>query len=338
MAVFMWPADFPSSEIAAYKLRQRLDMIRNYINVDVDNKLDFDFTDGQKLETKHVYKPDLYGSPSPRMEGVSSQVHFRRAENDYSKSAYFSGGTVGQRYVAIPGLCTRVKMAKPGWFHYRASFYGFEIGGASRAKVQWIYEVKTSSPSPVYGHERHEFGFEYTNAAKVKLFVNGVGQGSTERRIKTSAVKAADGRGLNVHGGHIFQCMISRHQHSVVWSGYLDAGVHDIGLCIQPIRNRTLYMMGEAYTHSSSSKRPRFPQHKHIYITARSMVTDVIYEDDEYDITHEADATEEYYDDRTYDDDALDDAGAVSSSPGAATAVTPTTVVGLGELEGPDYD
>ena len=41
------------------------------------------------VQSEQIYRPEFYGSPSPRMIGVSGQTHFRESNNDWSKGAVF---------------------------------------------------------------------------------------------------------------------------------------------------------------------------------------------------------------------------------------------------------
>tara|TARA_R100001082_G_scaffold62613_2_gene35087 strand:+ start:7084 stop:8013 length:930 start_codon:yes stop_codon:yes gene_type:complete len=303
-------------------LKQRLSLVQRFLNYDIDSIHDFNFDEGKALETKNIYKPDLFGSPSPRMEAVSSQVHFRRTENDYSQGVYFSTATVGRRYVAIPGLCTRIKVAKPGFVHFRCSFYAFETGGAARAKAEYKWIAKSETPAPKHPTDKTKYGLEYTTAAITKLFVNNKAIGSTARYIKAGQVRSIDQTGQNCFGGHILQTMLSRHQYSVVYRQYLDEGVHDIGICIKPNKHYTAFMMGNAYEHSGSSKA-RVYQQKHIYVLARSMVADFVYNDGDYDITIESSEDEEY---NTIEEDIGGDERIYESDETAPIDTVPSTI------------
>ena len=42
------------------------------------------------IDPKIIYRPEFYGSPSPRMMAVSGQTHWRETPNNWSKGSVFN--------------------------------------------------------------------------------------------------------------------------------------------------------------------------------------------------------------------------------------------------------
>jgi len=254
--------------------------MQKFINVGIDSATDLESGGFSAFETKHVYKPDLFGSPSPRMTTVSSQVHWRNVSNDWTSGVTMSAGNVGQDWIGVPGLCTRVKVTERAKCIFTASFYVFEMGGATEPKASWKYNLKTpggsSSTKDSADRERTSYGHEYHAAGYAALFIDGDRQSSTVRTIHTSNVLPTNRFGELVNNGHIMFQMISRHQQTISKKFTLGEGVHDIGIMCRPREIDNHKLFGEARDHNSMAS---CQEHKNIYFLARSMVADVIYDE-----------------------------------------------------------
>ena len=114
------------------------------------------FTGDGYIGKKHVLKPEFYGSPAPRMEGVSSQVHHRKTESSDRDAVVFSPSTTGGAYEVIPGTAARVKIRDRAHIYIKASFYCFELGGVQLAKASG--NTSTPPTPPLYGGQKQEAG------------------------------------------------------------------------------------------------------------------------------------------------------------------------------------
>ena len=214
------------------------------------------------LESRQVYRPEFYGSPSPRMMATSGQTHFREVQNDWSSGVVFNTELTGAGPVAVPNTATRIKLKHKATVNIMASFYMFEVGGVALAAS----EVDLDHPAhslPLGGgfanpeldaDETKQFrrGYESLRAGNCNLSINGAIIPSTKRRIYTSTVGpksnfnvdeipaaemfSLDGGGaeskrvLYQQRGFLFFPMIGRHQHNILLQTSLEPGVHDLGL------------------------------------------------------------------------------------------------------------
>ena len=284
------------SYIKSDQFHDRLNIIQKFINLGIDSSSDLESDGFNQFETKHVYKPDLFGSPSPKMTGVSSQVHWRNISNDWTTGVTMSGGSVGKTWVGVPGLCTRLKLTERAQCVFTSSFYVFELGGVSYPKSFWKYELKDKSKfglgawevdevdeddavslKSASDRERDAYGHEYSVAANVSLFINGQQQGSTNRRVHTSNVLPYGRYGEQTNNGWIMYQMISRHQQTISKRFTLEKGIHDVGIMCQPRQISHISLRGEAKTHNTQAACQK---RKNIYFLARSMVADVVYDSD----------------------------------------------------------
>ena len=260
-------------------LHDKLDVIQRFINIGIDSQSsNFAYGEQGVLESKHVYKPDLFGSPSPKVTNVSSQTHWRSVSNDWTQGVTFSAGSIGHDWVGVPGLCTRIKITEPARLHYSASFYVFEMGGATESKARWKYKIKNEGTTVTLSsssRDRTAFGHEYHAAGYIALSVNGAIQNSTMRTVYTSNVIPTEDNGNIENNGHIMFQMISRHQQSIVKRLKLNPGIHDIGIVCQPREVDLHRLFGKAREHS---REVYMQEHKNIFFLARSMVADLVYE------------------------------------------------------------
>tara|TARA_R100001163_G_scaffold53028_1_gene40398 strand:+ start:4989 stop:5954 length:966 start_codon:yes stop_codon:yes gene_type:complete len=299
--------------LKASHVNEASNAMQNYVNKGIGNhELDnaYDFEDNALdpyekkgwLKNKQIYRPEFYGSPSPRMMAVSGQTHYRETNNDWSTGAVFNVDMVGESKVGVPGACTRIKLRHQATVNIMCSFYMFEFGGVALAAS----EDNRSTESPyIYGRstirdpeseEQANKGYESLRAGKVFMQINGQHMQSTKRYIYTSAVGPKNvhsqqlGENLSyVQRGFIFLPMVGRHQHSIMVQYRLDAGVHDIGLVFEPGRPPVdeyrildrLFSTGSAaeeFRGSSPEAAPSFPKSKHIFFLARNLVVDCHYE------------------------------------------------------------
>ena len=236
------------------------------------------FTEEGFLSSRKIYRPEFYGSPSPRMMAVSGQTHFRETPWAWDQSVTFNPNVLGEGYVGIPGCTTTIKLRHEAIVNVMASFYCFEVGGVNK-----VFNKSTSNG-----------GYENKEAGSVRLSVSGSGRNSTYRKIFTSMVspsKYTREAGDSYHNrtaanGFLFHPMIGRHQHSITYQKRLDAGIHDIGLTFAS-NAQTSDMRWFRYAGSSSawygvsdSEIPEFPRNKYVFFQARNFIVDAYYLDD----------------------------------------------------------
>lgn len=234
------------------------------------------------LSADKIYKPEFYGSPSPRMMAVSGQTHFRELPDSWSDSELFHAELVGSNPVSIPNTATTIKLRQPAVVNIMCSFYCFEWGGVNEERNQTQSAIR-----------QQRFGYEARSAGNVFLSVSGDIEQSTQRKIFTSNVGPI-GHTFNVAtdelhdhivaNGFMFLPMIGRHQHFMFCQRQLKEGVHDIGLVFEPHRQTEKnYRMQIRYADTDNryglpeSDIPHFPYRKHIIFKARNLIVDAYY-------------------------------------------------------------
>ena len=262
------------------------------------------------VDSQHIFKPEFYGSPDPRMTAVSGATHFRETNSNLSEHALFNYELTGSTYAPVPGLCARIKLKHDSTVYINASFYAYEIGGIARTPSwQIALNKRDGSPSDVTPHE----GYLGRAAADFVLHINGNFKSGTKRRLFVSTLiphSACFGDtdswpygddGDNSFGsphsdfsttnqlndGQLFFNMLSRQQFAIVFAAQLPAGIHDMGIYCRPTANETYiehdkqYQAGrdDSYSHMLSygvehGDWPLYPGRKHIFVGARNFVVD----------------------------------------------------------------
>ena len=241
-------------------------------------------TDGY-IDKTNILKPEFYGSPAPRMEAVSSQVHYRSTGTAGRDSIVFSPSTTGGAYEAIPGTAARLKLRDSAEVYISASFYCFELGG-----VQWIKDIHRDS-SFAASVKKEDYGGQSKLSGRVALNIQGSKSfkndyiGSTIRRVYTSLVApygtARDKTGgpdINVaNKGRLHFHMLGRHQHSIIYRVSLDAGVYDIGLVFKCSDEPSKLNSTCSIRHDEDLGWGYVQQTKCVFFKARNMVIDAMY-------------------------------------------------------------
>ena len=240
------------------------------------------------LDSRLIYRPEFYGSPSPRMIAQTGQTHFRETPNDWSSGACFNHEISGTSPIAVPGTATTLKLRHKAVVNIMCSFYAFEFGGVYESEKFMLDEGGLSGN---YG------GYETNRAGSTFLSINGSKKASTESQIFTSFVgprrgyvdfdkiKLAPYRYTS--RGFIFLPMIGRHMHHFTYQQTLNEGVHDIGLVFEARQGTGTYSWISKYKHDKTSFRdyfnfpkdeePKFLTEKHVFFLARNLIVDAYY-------------------------------------------------------------
>lgn len=144
--------------ITAESVLDRLDGIEKFVNGGIEAS---DFSTDAWVQTEHIVKPEFYASADSRFQGVSSDVHYRRVPQSLQKFDLFTEDMGAGDYFPIPSLSTSFYCDRSAVLDVYASF--------------WVYEQG--------GEDTDDKGDDNTRAALVKLFVDGVKQDSTQRRV-----------------------------------------------------------------------------------------------------------------------------------------------------------
>ena len=229
------------------------------------------FTGDGYIGKKHILKPEFYGSPAPRMEGVSSQVHHRKTGSSDRDAVVFSPSTTGGAYEAIPGTAARVKIRDKAHIYVMASFYCFELGGVQFEKASG-----------------DTYGGQTQLAGTVALAIHGQDGmrtnylPSTKRHIRTNLIapKGSPVKGVRhlQNNGRLLFHMMGRNQHSIIYRARVNPGVYDIGLVFQCIDNPGS-KDSECSLRNETPGLNRVRQSKTVFFKTRNLVLDVQYVD-----------------------------------------------------------
>ena len=293
--------------------------IRQFVNFGISNKqlrdpqpynLDLSNTYSERgwVDSEHIFKPEFYGSPSPRMTAVSGATHFRETNSSLANNAVLSAELTGSTFTPSPGLCTRIKLPYVAMTYIHASFYAYELGGlATPATLAMVTDPSSTAMTL-------SAGYLGSVAAKFQLLINGNTKSGTTRDVHTSSLLPHAGcfgstdsfpfgddlsfgspsgdlsQNNQLNDGQIFFNMLSRQQFTIQFAAELQPGIHDIGIACKAIeqtegRSFVLqYQNGkdDSYMHMKyygveHGDWPTFPRRKHIFVGARNLVVDSYY-------------------------------------------------------------
>ena len=260
-----------------------------------DPKFYQNYTKSGWVDSKLIYRPEFYGSPSPRMMAVSGTTHFREKSNAIQDGVIFQADLMGKAFQGVPGCTTTLKLRHPAVVNVMASFYCYEFGGVTKQVNQALdgdlgYHLD-------YGANK----YESKSAAQFRLSVNGPSKRSTGRIIYASTADASRDSGGNylrsfysdfppglsdAQQGYLFFPMIGRKQSHLIYQIELEAGTHNIGLVCKCLSHGTCQWR-YSYSEDSlvegdgnkfpSSQWPEFPESKMIFVQARNFIVDAYY-------------------------------------------------------------
>jgi|3_EtaG_2_1085321.scaffolds.fasta_scaffold00443_3 hypothetical protein len=219
------------------------------------------------VESRHIYKPEFYGSPAPRIEAESGDTHYRHRQFNMESRYYrhepggwykedLLGSDPSLRllddsvenpdglFTPVEGLSASIHLDQPSLVLINAHWYAWESGGDTGYSKQ--------------GHKNHALD---DRVALFRLYRKGVnehvGSGSTTRALY--------GRSDT---GYFFR----RQSFSTTWLRELDAGVWDFYI-------GCMYIMKDVdgdgkYTDLGGDKTGH--RHKHVYIDGRNFVVDAM--------------------------------------------------------------
>lgn len=230
------PINIPSfaagDVVTAQSVIDKLDSMEKVINGGIEAA---DFSTDAWVQTEHIVKPEFYASGDKRFQGVSSDVHYRRVPHNLQQFDLFTEDMGAGDYFPIPSLSTSFYCDSPAVLDVCAAF--------------WVYEVD--------GDDTDDKGDDNTRAALVKLFVDGVKQDSTQRRVTGHCEPASSG------GGGSYLEYFHRRMHHVNYrhSTALSRGSHTVSFRIQ------------MYNTNSYSTR----DYAKVYVGTRSFVCNLQY-------------------------------------------------------------
>ena len=248
------------------------------------------------VSPENIYRPEFYGSPSPRMVAVSGQTHFRETKNSINDGVIFHAENSGTGNIPVPGSTTSIKLRQSAIVNVMCSYYCYEFGGVNynNRYIQWWHNTGSG-------------GYENKHAASMYLSVNGISYSATKRSIYTSTsggrsrhyngtrtlgeTSPIDGKytggdaGLDAINGFLEFPMIGRHQHFFNIQLEMAEGVHDLGLVCFPIQhlengyNILTHYGTDLQKRYGFTDKPFLHRNKFIFFQARNFIVDAYYRD-----------------------------------------------------------
>jgi len=186
--------------------------IERYVDEGVANA---DLDTAPWVNSVHIFKPEFYGSPSPRTQLVSGMAHYFRKSDSLYTVAAFHYELGRETFVHIPGLQASLKVRAPGArVNVTASFAAFEWGGS-----ELIQEGGPSNITPS------------TLVAKFHLYQDDTQLAHTGRRLYGS------GSTPTTEAETVIGALVARKQICMSDSLAFTTGVHSCGvrLSVMPI-------------------------------------------------------------------------------------------------------
>lgn len=193
-----------SSTVTASSVNSRVQDVEQFINGDIEQS---DLPITPWVDSSIIVGPEFYGSPAPRVQLVSSDVHYRRETG--GTEALFFHHELSTEFIPVPGLNATVHVSIPDGYpqsyveaHIRASFFAENTNSV------------LGSTLPANAH------LLVTYTAEFALFNDETRIKGTLRRVYTETSAEADIAGQNV---------------SMVGKVQLSRGIHNLGVRIKPI-------------------------------------------------------------------------------------------------------
>lgn len=176
--------------IDATDIMAAITAIEDYINGGI---VDADVRTAPWVKSTHLARTSFYGSPAPRANGSTFDVHWRGTGFDMASRVYLHPD-VSSEYTPVRGLCATIKISDDNTpVNVLSTFYTFEFGGNEGGGDPW----------------------DTRECAYFVIFVDGVAQQSTIRTLYTMTEQ---------------NMILVRKQHSMSIPIQLDKGVHSIGV------------------------------------------------------------------------------------------------------------
>jgi len=264
----------PSDTIEAEDVRDRINELQRFVNGQIEDS-DFPVTDKGRVpvvKTSHIFKPEFFGSPSPSVNGVSSDTIYRRRSGNkldryYRHEGIGSGETNSTIYndsdhtawQPIEGMSSTVYVHEKSsterpFCLVMGNFYAFESGGdvgTPRGTIRRLGRstAKGSAEESKSGYVRCTQASRFV--AVFALFIDKMDGNGPQIQKSTRRV-------IYGTGGGRYRCR--RMNHSFCDSLELSEGENKISY-------RCWYRL----------RKPDDKRAKHLYIDARNFVVDVLY-------------------------------------------------------------
>ena len=214
--------------VEAAELQNRLNTIEEFVNEDVTVT---DFTgDAGWIKQEHLYKPEFYGAPNPRLLAPSSDVYYRYVPGGHP---HFHPDSTREGQVVWGSAVTFKVPADDTTVRVMANLWVYEIGGEM--------DADTSASGSSWSVDPLLWEDDDTHAAAIAVrWDNGNDWDGTRRHIHIMSTQEnlthyakgnpASGKVQQlVDGNNIF-----RKNISMVAMNTLDQGPHSVGIYVTP--------------------------------------------------------------------------------------------------------
>lgn len=225
-------------------------------------------------QTRHIYKPNFFETPSPRTEAVSSEVYYRKKEFGVENLSFHhphTGSKTDDAKTNKSDLTGWVPVHNMGATFFvdedstpstiLCSFYAYEMGGALSAWGSGVEDNNGNFPGKL----------EEEWCAEFALWIDGVKSDATTRYLYSSTA---------------WQHMHARKQFSFISHPTFSAGEHHVAVMVlirsladspHPDPSTTDNQVDGLRGHERSDQTPSYncPGWKHIMVGGRSMVIDI---------------------------------------------------------------
>ena len=270
--------------INAEDLREEIELLQRginggYLRSDVINNTRFSFGAGEDdfaLSTDKIKKPEFYGSPSPRIEAVTSDTYYKKRTNNKLDRYYvhevigtsknFKDSSVIGAYQPIEGMsCTVFCREEPKFALVTGCCHIFESGGFAGKTFNTITDDGSQDfRGATFQHQSSRSGFLKAQAqamyvAEMQMFLDKMDGNGPQIIVGAGRTVKARGRGA-------YNCRRRQIAFTVplVTGGTLATGL-TIG--VNKVSYRIRYrLFDDAET-----------RYRHIYVDARNFVVDVYY-------------------------------------------------------------
>lgn len=223
--------------IDATAVQSYIEQIEYYLNEGIDIA---DIDAAPWIDSVHVFKPEFYGSPHPRVKAVSGETQFFRKNDSMYTAAAFHYELSRGGAVHIPGLQATLKIPEDNVrVKVLASFAAFEWGGSDVADEGGAAAVTPAANSTV---------------GQIHLYQDEQRLEYTGRRLFPSCSTPG-----GVNEDSLLGALVARKQVCIADYLEFDKGIHSVGVRID-INTPTV-------TGAS-------PDWKHVFVLQRSFVTD----------------------------------------------------------------
>ena len=224
------------------------------------------------VDTEHIFRPEFYGSPSPRVEMVSSDVHYRQRPHDTTeRSIHHEASGAGS-------LGVNLSNNNPDSYQFIEG-----LGSTMRCHKAAVVDIMTT----LYIYEDNGEGSKIdmdTACAQVCLFVNNVSRRNTVRNIFPRGKGGGPGLGASDLSGTTsaekFQGTrmreFNRRQISFIHQESFVAGTHNLSVRLK-YKTRADYGNNTTNVKADATSGGKGDEWKHVFVEGRNFIVDVHY-------------------------------------------------------------